>query len=118
MFVEIALIAFVLTAGPALFFDVLTVNASTWYVGGVGAELRLSMAGYWLAYVSLPLYQFLLLRWLFRILVWPRFLWQVSRLNLHLVPTHPDRAGGLGFLAQSAAAFMPLLLSQGHCSRL
>ena len=29
------------------------------------------------------------------------------------MPTHPDRAAGLGFLGGSAAAFMPLLLSQG-----
>jgi hypothetical protein len=34
-------------------------------------------------------------------------------LNLHIVPTHPDRAAGLGFLGVSTAAFMPLLLSQG-----
>ena len=34
-------------------------------------------------------------------------------MDLHLVPTHPDRAAGLGFLGESAAAFMPLLLSQG-----
>ena len=34
-------------------------------------------------------------------------------MDLHLVPTHPDRAAGLGFLGGSAAAFMPLLLSQG-----
>ncbi|MEI6068685.1 MAG: hypothetical protein WCP96_15185 [Methylococcaceae bacterium] len=39
--------------------------------------------------------------------------WEVSRLDLHLVPTHPDRAAGLGFLGESAAAFMTLLLSQG-----
>ncbi len=56
---------------------------------------------------------FLLLRWYFRIVIWARFLWQVSRLDLHLVPTHPGRAAGLGFLGGSAAAFMPLLLSQG-----
>ena len=34
-------------------------------------------------------------------------------MDLHLVPTHPDRAAGLGFLGGSAAALMPLLLSQG-----
>jgi hypothetical protein len=52
----------------------------------------------WFVYVSLPVYQFMLFRWLFRIFVWSRFLWQVSRLDLHLVPTHPDRADGLGFV--------------------
>jgi hypothetical protein len=37
--------------------------------------------------VSLPVFQFLLLRWYFRLVIWARFLWQVSRLKLALVPT-------------------------------
>ena len=57
------------------------------------------MAGWWLGCVSLPLFQFLLLRWYFRLFIWARFLWQVSRIELKLMPTHPDRCGGLGFLA-------------------
>ena len=47
---------------------------------------------------AIPLYQFLVYRTLVRLLSWSRFLWAVSRLDLQLVPTHPDRAGGLGFL--------------------
>ena len=42
-----------------------------------------------------------------------RFLWRLSRLNLNLIATHPDRAGGLGFLGQSAYAFGPILFAQG-----
>jgi hypothetical protein len=42
-----------------------------------------------------------------------RFLWQVSRLDLSLVPTHPDRVGGLGFLANTVYAFMPLAVAHG-----
>ena len=72
-----------------------------------------SAAGWWLGVVSLPLFQFLLLRWYFRLVVWARFLWQVSKIDLRLVPTHPDRAGGLGFLGAVAYAFSPLLLAQG-----
>ena len=63
--------------------------------------------------MSLPLFQFLLLRWYFRLFLWARFLWQVSRIDLQLVPTHPDRCGGLGFLASVVYAFAPLLLAQG-----
>jgi hypothetical protein len=64
-------------------------------------------------FISLPLFQFLLMRWYFRMFIWARFLWQVSRLDLALVPTHPDRLGGLGFLANTAFAFVPLLAAHG-----
>ena len=37
----------------------------------------------------------------------------MSRIDLRLVPTHPDRAGGLGFLGAVAYAFSPVLLAQG-----
>jgi hypothetical protein len=67
----------------------------------------------WYGYVSLPIFQFLLLRWYYRIFIWARLLWQVSRIELNLVPTHPDRVGGLGFLATTTYAFIPLLLAHG-----
>ena len=60
---------------------------------------RPSLAGWWLAFVSLPLFQFLLLRRYFRLIIWKRFLWQVSRIELALMPTHPDRCAGLASLA-------------------
>ncbi len=111
--VEIAMIVLVLTLGHNIFFEQITLNTTIWYASKEAQQLRLSAAGVWLAYVSLPVYQFIILRWVFRIFVWAWFLWRVSRIDLHLVPTHPDRAGGLGFLSQSAAAFVPLLLAQG-----
>ncbi len=55
----------------------------------------------------------MLYRWYFRLFVWTRFLWQVARCELNLVPTHPDRAGGLGFLTHTVMAFTPLLAAHG-----
>jgi hypothetical protein len=57
--------------------------------------------------------QFILLRWYLRFLLWFWFLWRVSRLNLHLIPTHTDRAAGLGFLGTGTYAFGPILFAQG-----
>ncbi|UOA09372.1 hypothetical protein [Methylobacter sp. S3L5C] len=111
--IEIFLIVLVLTVGHFLWSSQLALTAVTWYAVWADGQHRFSPSGYWYAYVSIPVFQFLLLRWYFRIFIWARFLWQVSRLDLHIVPTHPDCAGGLGFLGGSAAAFMPLLLSQG-----
>ena len=63
--------------------------------------------------MSLPLFQFVFLRWYFRLFIWTRFLWQVSRIDLRLMPTHPDRCGGLGFVAAVGNAFVPVLSAQG-----
>jgi len=88
-------------------------GASTWYVTSSAQGARLFPAGVWYGLVSLPIFQFLLLRWYFRLFIWTRFLWQVSRIRLNLVPTHPDRVGGLGLLANAAFAFNLLLLAHG-----
>jgi hypothetical protein len=64
---------------------------------------------YWL--VCMTVFRFLLLRWLWRLALWSFFLWRVSRLELRLVPIHPDRAGGLGFLQVVHTEFIPLVLA-------
>ncbi|MBC7821825.1 MAG: hypothetical protein IAG10_33480 [Planctomycetaceae bacterium] len=69
---------------------------STFISGGEGR--RISFAGLWYHVAAVPLLQFLFYRWLWRLLIWFRFLFTVSRLNLKLVATHADQAGGLGFL--------------------
>jgi hypothetical protein len=91
----------------------MTLNAATWYATPSVEGLKLSFAGMWYAYVSLPLFQFLLIRWYFRIFIWIRFLWQISRIELSLVPTHPDRVGGLGFLSTMVYAFALLAVAHG-----
>ncbi|HJZ82134.1 MAG TPA: hypothetical protein VKD91_17370 [Pyrinomonadaceae bacterium] len=74
---------------------------------------HLSWASWWYAMVSLPLLLVLILTWCWRIACWIRFLFLVSRLKLFLIPAHPDRVGGLGFLDLTLFAFMPLALTLG-----
>jgi len=111
---EVLLIASVYVVGVGFIWRTqLALDAASWY--GVTADGRLqpSLAGWWLGLVSLPILQFLLLRWYYRLVIWTHFLWQVSRIELKFVPTHPDRCGGVGFLAQVSYAFAPLLVAQG-----
>jgi hypothetical protein len=111
---EVLLIAFVYVVGIGFVWRTqLTLDVASWYGVPAGGKLHPSPAGWWLMCVSLPLFQFLLLRWYFRIAIWTRFLWQVSRIELNLMPLHPDRCGGLGFLSTLIHAFSPLLLAQG-----
>jgi hypothetical protein len=88
-------------------------DASSWYATPTAEGSRLTLAGIWYGYVSVPIVQFLLLRWYWRLLVWARLLWQISRIELRLVPAHPDRYGGLGFLASTGYAFTILAAAHG-----
>ena len=111
---ELLLIALVYGVGILIVWrQFMSLDAATWYATPSAGGSKLSLAGMWYGYVSLPLFQFLLLRWYFRLFIWTRFLWQVSRIDLRLVPTHPDRLGGLGFLSQSAYALTVLAVAQG-----
>ena len=109
---EVLLIVLIYAAGIPM-REYLAVDASTWALGNGSRTINLSMAGWWHALVSVPVFQFLLLRWYYRVFIWARFLVQVSRIELKLVPTHPDRVGGLGFLTNVVYAFTPVLLAHG-----
>jgi hypothetical protein len=81
--------------------------AHAWGLNDMGTGLHLSAAGWYFAVVSQLLYQLLLGISLWKWLLWIRFLFSLSRLDLHLVPTHPDHHGGLGFLGMSPVAIAP-----------
>jgi len=90
-----------------------------WVTGGVTSwhttASGLSAAGWWYAMVSAPVMRYITYRWVFRYFLWPIVLWQISRLQLILMPTHPDRAAGVNFLASTQRHFGILACALG-CS--
>jgi hypothetical protein len=88
-------------------------DVDTWYASAGGGIQRLTSAGWWGAFVSMPLVQFLVVRWYFRFFVWARFQWQVSRIKLDLKPTHPDGTAGLHFVSLAEHACRPVMLALG-----
>jgi hypothetical protein len=88
-------------------------SESSWVAPIIGGERHVSLAGWWRLVVSQPLLLILWGAWLWRVAVWARFLWQVARLDLRLVPVHPDLAGGLGFVATSVQGFSPVAFALG-----
>ncbi len=88
-----------------IWHQIWSLRPGVWYLSyHAGGDVSLTVGGWWYVFVSLNVFRFVLLRWYYRLLVWYRFLWGVSRLELDLNPLHPDRSGGLGFLALSAPA--------------
>jgi hypothetical protein len=110
--VELGLLAAVYTLGLWAWGSRSELGFVTWYALP-GGRWNLTPAGYWYVLVSLPVFQFVLLRWYMRLFIWFRLLWQVSRTNLNLIATNPDRCGGLSFLGKSAYSFAPILFAQG-----
>lgn len=111
---EVLLIAFVYGVGILVIWrQYVALDTAAWYATASAEGSKLSLAGIWYGYVSLPIFQFLLCRWYFRLFIWARFLWQVSSIKLSLVPTHPDRVGGLSFLSHKTNAFAVLAVAHG-----
>lgn len=97
---------------------VLSVFASQLHISGTTAAYdpsraatEMMMAGQWYLVVCLTLFRFLMIRWLWRLGLWCFFLWRVSKLDLQLMPTHPDQTAGLGYLEVVHAHFTPLILA-------
>ena len=69
---------------------------------------RSDFAVLWFGYVARPIFLLALAAWLWRLLVMARTFAHIARLDLRLAPTHPDRAGGLGFVEALPVGLAPL----------
>jgi hypothetical protein len=105
-FAEIAVITVGYAIIAAVFYSVSPQRLPAWHTSLTAAG-HLSAAGWWHVLVSAPLLVILLLAWCWRLFLWVRFLWLVSRLDLKLLPAHPDRAAGLRFVGYSINALAP-----------
>ncbi len=111
---EVLLIALVYGFGILIFWrHFVALDTVTWYATPAADGAKFSLAGLWYGYVSLPIFQLLLCRWYFRLFIWARFLWQVSRIELSLIPSHPDQVGGLSFISGQVYAFTVLAVAHG-----
>lgn len=86
-------------------------ETGTWTSVLARAGGKLTIVSGWYLMFCLPLFRFLMLRWLWNLGLWWYFLWRVKKINLRLVPTHSDGAGGLGYLEVVQEHFTPLVLA-------
>jgi len=82
-----------------------------WAVDGEGGSQHLGFGAWWFLYVGRTIYLALLLSWLWRVVLLFLLFGRIAKLNLSIVPTHPDRAGGLGFLERFPKAFLLVALA-------
>jgi hypothetical protein len=93
----------------AIALEIAGTRLATYGTTEVEDPTRTSLAALMYFRVGVTLFRFLLFRWVWKLALWSWFLWRVSRLNLHLIPGHVDRAGGLGTLEGVHERFTPLI---------
>jgi hypothetical protein len=87
------------------------VDTTPWMGQELGSGYHFTVAGWYGALVSAPLFTFLLALAFWRWMLWTFFAFKLSRRNLKVVATHPDERGGLSFLAISISAFAPIVFA-------
>ena len=92
-------------------FGELQRGTNSWMAVSQGGRLNLTLAGQWAVFISIPIFQFLFFRWIWRYFVWILLLFRLARAHLILRPTHPDKAGGLGILMQAQRSFNMLFVA-------
>ncbi len=107
----LVVLAYVITFGvPDVYYGTLV---SSWAAPAIDGRPQRSLAGWWQMCVSHPLFLLLILRSLVRASAWVGVLWRLSRMKLRLIPSHPDRLGGLRFVTTSIYALLPMAFAFG-----
>ena len=109
-FPELAVVAFGCVGG-ILFVGNDLMSDAPWSVHTLGNSVSQSPAGWYFELVTQTIYMVLLGLALWKWLLYVLFFRRVSRLHLQLVPCDPDQSGGLGFLGDSPAAFLPVVIA-------
>jgi hypothetical protein len=107
----IVVLSYVMTLASAKAW--VTYGASNWILVEGDSGRNVSYAGWWRLLVSQPFFMSLLLTWFWRMFLWARCVRGIARMDLRIVASHPDKAGGLGFLGQSLRGFPMLAFAFG-----
>jgi hypothetical protein len=110
--VILLLLTFVIAAWLSEFLLPEGAEFLSWWKGGDGFRF-FSLAGTWAIFISYPVLVYLTLLWLWRQVIWARFLRSTTLLNLRLIAAHPDHLGGLGFLEASLLGQLPFSFCLG-----
>jgi hypothetical protein len=84
-----------------------------WATDAAGPPDQLGFGAIWFLYVARPIQLALVVAWLWRVVLLGWLFHRIAKLELSLVPTHPDHAGGLGFLESTPKMFVPVVLALG-----
>ena len=108
---ELVILILVILQNTARFDIVSSSLLSSWHDVNGSEGMELTAAGWWNMCVSIPIFQFLFYRWLWRFFIWSNLLRRIAKLDLEIYPTHPDHSGGLSFLGEGQSKFAVIILA-------
>jgi hypothetical protein len=112
--VRLAIIVIVVFFGRAFWEKELAARQIAAWYGEMGASgSNFTAAGQWFVWIAYPLFQYIHLLWILRLFMFGGMLARIAALDLHLVPTHPDRSGGMGFLGNSLYCLIGFAMAEG-----
>jgi len=85
----------------------------TWHAIGAPQTQTPTFPGWWVAMVGIPVFNYLWLRWIWKIQLWCFYLFEISKFKLRIIASHPDRTGGIGFLSDTQKSFAILIFAFG-----
>jgi len=88
-----------------------TQGISHWLINPDEQGDHISWAGFWFVSFCFPVIQYILLRWVWRWIIWVKYFIKISRMSLQLSSAHPDKAGGIGFLGVPPTPFLLVTLA-------
>jgi hypothetical protein len=89
------------------------VEVISWWRGDGGGFAWFSPAGTWAAFVSYPVLVYFTVIWLWRQLIWTRFMLSMAHMDLRLIAAHPDTFGGIGFIGSALRGQRPFAFCIG-----
>lgn len=81
-------------------------SAGSWKIG---SEQQVTPAGWWYYLISMPVFLFLLLRWIYRWAMWSYLIFWISSSPIKLIPEHADQMGGLEYMNYLPGIFSVVL---------
>jgi len=111
MIAELVILAFVYVYTSLGLHRELSTNISSWNHPRNGALISETAANWWFLWVSMPLLLFGGFIWAWRLGLWAYLLFRISRLELRVIATHPDGAGGLNFVQTGMRRFSVLVFA-------
>lgn len=103
---EIICLVIAIASSLVMIYNMKTQTEASWAVKNLLGASTLTLAAWWAIIVSNTLFSFLVMRTLWRHVIWALLLSDFAHIEMKLTPAHPDGHGGIGFVGNYPNAYL------------